>query len=393
MPSRREFAIGVSGGLTTLLAGCIEPFDGGGQNDELDASTYTDWIPASIVPEDETALDIGLFRPDILSAVADVDTPTPGEDFLAGTDLSEIQIAAPITVETENDEGVRKMQDVVRLFFGEFEGDAVRANYEQEHDVEEAGSYDEFDLYTLDSGELLAIRDGRALLSEDRSELESCIDAASGAESRLVETNEDFERVADEIGVPGYGAFAFDTEELGASAAGLGFSVADGVSSAHHVFVYDTEADARDHEQNVHVQNLLASLSNTEVTTEGRLLHLTGLTETRTLLSYSSSNPNPPVARLDAEYDTETGVVRVTHGEGDAIEAEELAVYGSGVDDAYRTTFAQFPGDEFDSEETFDEGESIEIPVDETGYQVVLLWESADGSTSSILLVFEGPDE
>jgi hypothetical protein len=420
MQSRREFALGCCGGFTTLFAGCLGRSDSedsaddtgtpssnnsetgqsagsetpdAGETDSnssqpVDFGAYTDWIPASVLPnETDQRPAITLFKPSRIVEIDDIESTGTAGRFLPGIENSDIDLTVGFLLEGE------QQQETLRVATGSFGSDTVLAGYEQQQSVERTGTHREFDLYSVGSERVVATSDNIAVTAVDRATLESSIDARHGSDPRLVDQNDDFAAMTAELGTPDRGILGPSASEFGSTAFGNGYSLSEGVSDVHFVLVYDDTESAQSRLEEVRNGITGGLVSNTDVTVEGRLIHVRGIQETRNIFSYSSRDPEPPSTTLNTEYQESAGVVRVTSTEGSAdVPAEQLALYGSGFDDAYRTTLAEMPESGYDQGDSFGEGESFEVPVEDQSYRLIFLWESADGSTAEILLVVE-PDD
>jgi hypothetical protein len=420
MPSRRAFVAGTCLGLTTLVAGCADqsdaddsaqdPTDSSGDGDttptestpvgESETATdntpktdesfafgeYTDWIPASLSPSDDRTVGIQILRPAVLVDIDDIDTGGSDDALAPGVDATAIRLSVSFSIEGE------EIENRLQILRGDFEAEAVREGYAEQTGIEETGTYRGFDIYTAGSERAVAVRDAVVVTASDRPALDASLDAHDGSATRLVDDDEDVGRLTAEVGTPDYGVVSPDVSEFGATGLGSGYSLSEGVSSAEFVLAYEDAQAASNNRQDVADGIARGRLSDRDVTVDGRLIRVTGIQETRTIFSFSSSDPRPPSASLTAEYDDDTGRVTLTNEGPSAIPADELALYGSGFDDAYRAALAEMPDSGFGPDDAFGEGENVSIPLDSESARLVFLWEASDGSTSTILLVFE-PDE
>jgi len=115
-------------------------------------------------------------------------------------------------------------------------------------------------------------------------------------------------------------------------------------------------------------------------------------------LGQRQQGPVSPQVMFEFSYDAEAGIVTVTHAGGDHVRADALFVRGrgigaaSGADVTAPGPWAGSTSGEVGDAPAVTAGDSVTVGVTGGDYELRLVWESPDGSTSAVLAEDHGPD-
>jgi len=314
MPSRREFAVGSCSAVAALaLAGCLgngdddangddengdngdngeangngddtsENGENGGESvDEIDFEPREPGEFATVIYEkDDRPVVIDCRKPKEQVAAEGIEPD--GEDEIFGTPQEEIDYLATGATEEFS----------YTFLFGPFDVETV------EQEIEASGEYTEFtavDAYgefqtfeaTLEDGgtHLYGHSEDGILQAESRESYEQVIDAVVSDGSRLIDTDETFETVAEAIGDPDmltlYLEPAPEQMVLDPSGEGIagaaGYDLASEESDYRAVILYESEDAAREHAADVEstVAETISGLEITEAGVHGRKVLVQG---------------------------------------------------------------------------------------------------------------------
>jgi len=119
------------------------------------------------------------------------------------------------------------------------------------------------------------------------------------------------------------------------------------------------------------------------------------------VLGLGDSQEVAPTATFDFDYDTDGPNVTVTHTGGDNVISENLYIRGQDIDTSTSDTELWGSNDDrwggsnsttIDGKNAVTSGDSANIEVDGSSYVIRVVWESAEGSSSSELASDSGPD-
>jgi len=247
MVSRREF---VAGGVvigTTALTGCSDiPFIGG--------VNYTDWIP------NQDNAYFYAYKPSQMVDIdeLDVDTSEPTAfDRIGASDIN-------LRIE---DSSLRSSWTVIE---GDFSESDIVEGF-QEGSPEQGGQYNGYRFYQVDNNEFAA-QDGTFVVGPDRNGLEELIDTAEGENDRLVDENDDFSLLVDELGdgdaVTGSLQSGDDFDRV---ARGVRFDFQEDESDARLVAVFSDESTVDEDAVREELEGD-GSVSDISVSTDGRVV-------------------------------------------------------------------------------------------------------------------------
>ncbi|QPV61761.1 hypothetical protein I7X12_13490 [Halosimplex litoreum] len=241
-----------------------------------------------------------------------------------------------------------------------------------------------------------------------RSVVEAVVDAKAGAGPRYVDESDDCERLTAAIGsahlVSGR-TYAAEARLEGAVAGGIGIEVGETETRVKAPAVFpENEVDeaalaewAADADVfygqepttavDGRVATAKASIPSAEVTTFG----------TGSFPGSSRTAPRTPQAIFGFEHDPTgdgVGILEITHEGGDSIARSELYIRGAGfasVEGVDQTAAGQWQGTASGDDEAVVAGDRVEVGV-ASGYEINVVWESADGGVSATLATNERPD-
>lgn len=272
MVTRRSLLAGCGAVLgATATSGCSAlPIGDGGGDDG--SGTYRDWIH-------DVDRDFAIFTAVQPSTVVSIDGLPDG---VAGT--------APYGLANEDIDWQLNLESSTVLR-GSFDSATVRDQLEQRRQLTLSadGEYEEYQLYTTSEASLaVGVRDDVTVVS-DVPTLERMVDASRGEGERLVDANDDFELLTDELDT---GHVVTGSVDLaGGDGGGQRPQVASGSryeygaeeTEQSSVVVFRT-ADAADEEQvRAQIEQSNLDVSDLESTTDGRVVQLSFTIQTEDL--------------------------------------------------------------------------------------------------------------
>lgn len=155
-------------------------------------------------------------------------------------------------------------------------------------------------------------------------------------------------------------------------------------------------------------ERVVTVIENTTVSRDGRTVTVTttsgveavgtvvGAVVASFVLGLGNSRSQTPTAAFSVAYDDSAETATITHDGGDSIPGSELSIRGTGfqsVSGADMTGPGQWRGTTSGGTDdtAVAAGDSVTIGV-RSDYEVRVVWQSAEDSTSATLAAFEGPD-
>lgn len=388
MQSRRDVLLGSGTAMLAGLAGCSEfAFPGGGSDSD---DGPVDWIPASIGDGNRPVLAVArtaamreideIAESGVLEATIDVDPELVDTAALGGAsfdgDYREFVVAT-----------------------GDLEEDAAVSAVENRYDasLESDGEYGGYTRFSATDGNVVAGYDGDVVIGGHSTLFESVVDAVEGDGERLVDADEDFERLVDAAGSVDYLRVSYtDPERDGPVLAGVSYDFASGESDVTLYGLYEDESAAS--EDDADLQQYLQSvgiLSDTTESVDGRLVTVTGTVETASIFGSTTESVAPSVA-FQFDYDETAGVLEIVHTGGDSVEAGRVSIGGQNLYGHDGNTWDDYD-DEKGPTSTVSAGDTIELgnsgvgqPLD-SDFELDLVWTAENGQTH-VIADFIGPD-
>lgn len=254
----------------------------------------------------------------------------------------------------------------------------------------------------------LAAKNDRAVVGSNREDVAAVVGAYEGSTERLADASEPGGTLLDHLGTgtvaaarihePGERGFA------GALAEGFAVAVGEEETTATGAVVFESGAGDREGVVEWATEPSTIDAEAIETSTPGDAVVVTATVPTADLSELWMDYPQPagqtspettPQVRFQFEYEptgSGQGRLTITHTSGDAVDAGNLFVRGSGfadVPDVDQTEPGPWQGGT--NEGQVMAGNRVTVGVT-SAYDVTVVWESEDAAGSAPLAADEGPD-
>lgn len=241
--NRRTVLASTGSALPAALAGCTAPFGG-----DEDHPEYTTWIAESVGEE--------MDHVEVLDSMPDgyhETYPRFTFDFYPeaveyAVLLVEVPNGSDDTGPTDANDDTSPGMSYVEILVGEFEEEAVadELSYDGAEPLEPTGEYGDYQLYGEDGR--VGVRDGTLVRASAAEYFEATVDAHTDDVPRLVDADEEFGLVVDDLKEGDWVQFSLDPRENDGRCEGYRVTYDDAEADLRNVRVYDDASTAEEHE-------------------------------------------------------------------------------------------------------------------------------------------------